>query len=121
MAGQLREVAATVRGLFDPGDWIGMKPELDPSATLLSLDHTPAPFEVKLQIGLGLSVMTVVAIIVAFLDDGFTIFVACGFGSIGLLNLILGVVRSRFEKSMLFTRHELAGDRPPAAAQDRPL
>lgn len=103
MAGQLREVAATLRGLFDPGDWIGMKPALDPSATLLSLDHTPDPFEVKLRIGVGLFVIGVVAIIVSFLEDGFAIFVACGFGFFGLLNLILGVIKSRFEKSMLFT------------------
>lgn len=107
MANQLRDIAATLRGLVDPGDWIGMKPQLDPSSSVLSLDHKPDPFEIKLRIGVGLFVVTVVAIIVTFLDDGLAIFVACGFGFFGLLNLILGVVKSRFEKSMLFTGREV--------------
>lgn len=107
MASQLREVAATLRGLFDPGDWIGMKPAIDPTSTLLSLDHKPDPFEVKLRIGIGLFVVPIVSIIVYVLDDGFAIFVACGFGFFGLLNLILGVIKGRFEKSMLFTGHQV--------------
>lgn len=93
-----------LRQLFDPGDWLGMKPALDPAASPLALHYAPAPGEWKLRIGVGAGVLAVVAIVVAgFRADGFVVFVACGFGFLGLLNLVYGVVQSGFEKSLLVT------------------
>lgn len=93
--------------LFDPGDWLAVKPQLDPLAIRLTLEHRPAPDEYKLRISVGLLVMGVVAAVVYFVDDGFARFVACGFGFFGLLNLIYGVVQSRFEMSLAITPDEV--------------
>jgi hypothetical protein len=93
-----------LRQLFDPGDWLGMKPALDPTASPLALHYAPAPGEVKLRIGVGAGVLAVVAAVVALLgEDGFVVFVACGFGFFGLLNLVYGAVQSGFEKSLRVT------------------
>jgi hypothetical protein len=93
-----------LRQLFDPGDWLGMKPALDPAATQLELRFAPAAGEVKLRIAVGAGVLAVVAIVVTLLrEDGFLVFVACGFGFFGLLNLVYGIVQSGFEKSLLVT------------------
>lgn len=97
-----------LRGLLDPGNWLGMKPALDPAVSPLSLDFKPSAGEVKLRIYLGLFVITLVAIVIYVLneyvsDSGFEIFVACGFGFFGLVNLVYGYIQSRFEKSMLIT------------------
>jgi len=93
-----------LRQLFDPGDWLGMKPALDPAASPLALQYAPAPDEVKLRILVGAGVLAVVAGLVAlFREDGFLVFVACGFGFFGLLNLVYGLVQSGFEKSLLVT------------------
>ena len=107
MANQFRDVAAAVRRLFDSGDWIGMKPQLDPSASLLALDFKPDPGEVKLRIGIGGLVLVVASIIYTFIDNEVGILVGLSLGFFGLLNLILGVLKSRFEKSMLFTGHDV--------------
>ena len=107
MANQFRDVATALKGLFDPGDWISMKPQLDPSTSLLALDYKPDPGEVMLRIGIGGFVFVVASIIYYFIDDEVGILVALGFGFFGLLNLILGVLKSRFEKSMLFTGHDV--------------
>ena len=107
MANQFRDVATALKGLFDPGDWIGMKPQLDPSSSLLALDYKSEPGEVMLRIGVGGFVFVVASIIYTVIDDEVGILVALGFGFFGLLNLILGVLKSRFEKSMLFTGHDV--------------
>ncbi len=107
MANQWGDVAASLKGLFDPGDWLGMKPQLDPSASLLALDHKPNEGEVTLRMAVGGFVLAVTAIIIYFVEDGFVIFVVGGFGFFGLLNLVYGFIQSRFEKSMLFTGHEV--------------
>lgn len=107
MANQWGDVAASLKGLFDPGDWLGMKPQLDPSASLLALDHKPNEGEVMLRIAVGGFVLILTSIIIYFLEDGFVIFVVGGFGFFGLLNLVYGFIQSRFEKSMLFTGREV--------------
>ena len=107
MAIQGKGVVDALRGLFDAGDWISMKPALDPNAALLSLDHKPDPSEIKLRIGLGLVVVAVCTTIFYVIDDEVGILIAFGFGSFGLLNLVLGVIKSRFEKSMLFTGNDV--------------
>ncbi len=107
MANQVREVATALKRLFDPGDWISIKPQLDPSSALLSLDYKPEPGEVMLRLGVGGFVFVVASIVFMVIDDEVGIMVALGFGFFGLLNIILGVLKSRFEKSMLFTGHDV--------------
>ncbi len=96
-------MANPLRRLLDPGDWLAVKPQLDPDALSLSFEHKPDPGEVKLRIIVGLIVISVVAVVVYFVEDGFARFVACGFGLFGLLNLVYGVVQSGFEMSLAVT------------------
>jgi hypothetical protein len=93
-----------VRRLFDPGDWLGMKPALDPEASTLSLDYTPNPMEVKVRLAVGLVVSTVVVTVVLMVGvDFFVVLVAGLFVSFALYQLIYGVIQSGFEKSLTIT------------------
>lgn len=93
-----------LRALFDPGDWLGMRPALDPFSPTLGLEYRPDPAQVKLRIGVGLFVLAVSGV-AAYLAraDGFLVFVACGFGGFALINLVYGILQSGFEKSLLIT------------------
>lgn len=91
-----------LRGLLDPGDWLGMRPALDPSAAPLALRRVPNPGEAKLRIVVGVAVLLAAAFVSwLFWDDGFVVFVACGFGAFALANLAYGVMQTGFEKSLL--------------------
>lgn len=93
-----------IKSVFDPGDWLAMKPALDPAAKSLSLNHRPDPFHVKLQIGVGAGVLLTVALVIYFLgEEGMIVFVACGFGAVALFNLVYGIIQSRFEKALVIT------------------
>ena len=97
--------------LLDPGDWLAIKPQLDPQTPTLHLSHTPSAGEVKLRIRLGLTVLVIVSIVSFFVwDDGFAVFIASGFGFFGLLNLIYGVIQSGFAMTMRITQVEVAVD-----------
>lgn len=107
-----RAVAATIartalgggmlRGMLDPGDWLGMKPALNPAASPLALRHVPDSGEAKLRIGVGAGVLLAAAFVAwLFRDDGFVVFVACGFAAFALANLAYGVMQTGFEKSLL--------------------
>lgn len=100
-------MANPLRRLFDPGDWLAVKPRLDPEERSLRIEHRPDPNEYKLRIYLGLFVLTLAAVVVALIDDNFGRLVACGFGFFGLLNLIYGVIQSRFEMSLAITPDEV--------------
>ena len=102
----------TRRGsLLNPGDWLAVKPQLDPKATALQINYAPGRAEVKLRIWVGLVVLTIVcAVVYFFSQDGFVVFVACGFGFFGLLNLIYGVIQSGFSMSLLITSSEVVVD-----------
>ena len=100
-----------LRSLFDPGDWLAIKPQLDPQSPVLQLTHVPDAGEVKLRIWLGLAVLAVVAVVIYFVRrDGFAVFVACGFGFFGLLNLVYGVLQSGFSMSLAITSSEVMVD-----------
>lgn len=94
---------AAIRSLLDPGDWLGMKPALDPSATVLSLDHKPAEGLWKLRMMVGGAVLAIAAIVIYFSPGGIVTLAAGGFGLFALLNLVRGMAESRFEKSLLIT------------------
>ena len=51
----------SLRRLLDPGDWLAVKPQLDPKSTTLQIDHAPGPAEYKLRIRVGLIVLAVFA------------------------------------------------------------
>ncbi len=100
-------MANPLRRLFDPGDWIAVKPRLDPEAVSLTFEHEPSRGEIKLRIGVGTVVLCVVAVVVYFVQDSFARFVACGFGLFGLLNLIYGLIQSGFQMSLAITPDEV--------------
>jgi len=104
-------MAGTFRRLLDPGDWIAIKPQLDPQATALQINYAPARTEIKLRIGAGLTTLTVFfAVCFFFRDDVFFVLIFCGLGFFGLLNLIYGVIQSGFSMSLLITGTEVAMD-----------
>ncbi|MFN3325910.1 MAG: hypothetical protein ACK5AZ_20630 [Bryobacteraceae bacterium] len=104
MPGPLRE-------LLDPGNWLAVKPRLDPEAPEIKLIHAPEAGEVKLRLWLGTIVLSIVTLLVLFiLEDEFAIFVACGFGFFGLVNLGYGVLQSRFSLSLAITPAEVYFD-----------
>jgi hypothetical protein len=104
-------MAGELRRLLDPGDWLAIKPRLDPQATALEINHSPGLAEIKLRIWVGLAVLALVsAVVYFFADDGFVVFVACGFGFFGLLNLIYGVIQSGFSMSLVITDFEVVVD-----------
>lgn len=94
---------AAIRSLLDPGNWLGMKPALDPSAAVLSLDYRPAEGLWKLRMMVGGAVLAITAIVIYFSPGGIVTLVAGGFGLFALLNLVRGLAESRFEKSLLIT------------------
>jgi hypothetical protein len=96
-----------LRRLFDPGDWLAVKPRLDPAALTLTHERKPDPAEYKLRIGVGLFVMAVVALIAFLAEDGFVRFVAGGFGVFGLLNVIYGTLQSGFETTLTLSPDEV--------------
>lgn len=101
----------SLRSLLDPGDWLAMKPQIDPSATPIEFRFSPAPAEVKLRVWLGLIVLAAVSVAVYFLrGDMVAVLVSCGFGLLGLLNLAYGILQSRFSMSMVISSSEVAFD-----------
>lgn len=102
----------SLRGLLDPGDWLAMKPQLDPEAVPLELHYRPSAGEIKLRLIVGFGVMTVASIIGYFLrDEGVALFVLGGFAFFGLLNVVYGVLQSRFSLSMVISRLEVSVNR----------
>lgn len=98
--------------LLDPGDWLAMRPQLDPKAPALDLDYRPARGEVKLRLIVGFAVTATVGVIGWFLrDEGIALFVLGGFALFGLLNILYGLLQSRFSLSMKISRLEVAVDR----------
>ena len=101
-----------LRSLLDPGDWISTKPQLDPEATPVEFHYRPDSLEVKGRLIVGLGVAGVASVAVYFLrDDLFGMVVAGGFGCLGLLVAVYGVLQSRFSMSVLFTGLEVAVER----------
>ncbi len=93
-----------LRGLLDPGDWISMKPQLDPEATPVEFHYRPDPVEVKGRLIVGLGVAVVAATVASFLsDDIFALIVAGGFGLLGLMVAVYGVFQSRFAMSVVIS------------------
>lgn len=93
---------------LDPGDWLAVKPKLDPQATALEIRYAPGRAEVKLRIGAGLLVLGIFSTIVYFSGgDSFTILITCGLGLFGMLNLIYGVIQSGFSMRLLITSSEV--------------
>lgn len=98
----ISSIVTSIRSFLDPGDWLGMKPALDPSATVLSLDYKPSLIW-KLRLTVGGVVLAIVATVIYFSQDDDITFVAAGFGLFALLNIVRGLAESRFEISILIT------------------
>ncbi len=99
------------RSLLDPGDWLAMKPQLDPEAASVEFHFSPAPDEIKVRLWLGLILVAVASMAVFFLwGDAIAVFVAGGIGVLGLLILVYGILQSRFSMSMVISRSEVAFD-----------
>ncbi|SLN12660.1 hypothetical protein [Oceanibacterium hippocampi] len=93
-----------LRRLFDPGDWIAMKPALDPAASIISLDFTPSRGEIQLRLIVGTVVLAIAATVIHFFGDGDILtLVMGGFGFFALVNLVLGLIQSRFTMQMTMT------------------
>jgi hypothetical protein len=76
---------------------------------------------VKLRIRLGLAVLAVVAVVLCFVRrDGFAVFVACGFGLFGRLNLFYGVLQSGFSMSPAITSSEMIANSAALFGRSQP-
>ena len=107
MSGQRRGIGRALKSLFDAGDWISMKPQLDPQASLIAFDYEVETSEIVARAVIT-GIMFVLVAIVYFgfgAEAGF--FAAIGFGGLGLANLILGVAKIGYAKSMMFTGHDV--------------
>lgn len=100
-------MANSLRRLFDPGDWLAARPQLDPLEIRLHFQHKAAPSEWKLRIAVGLAVLLAAACAAWFVADDFIRFVLAGFGFFGLLNLVLGVSQSAAELSLTISGSEV--------------
>jgi len=85
---------------------------LDPEATPVEYHYRPDPLEVKARLIVGLGVAVVAATVVFFLrDELFGMVVAGGFGLLGLLVAVYGVLQSRFSMSVVISGLEVAVER----------
>lgn len=98
--------------LLDPGDWLGMKPRIDPGTTPFEFRYRPDRGEIKLRVWVG-AIFLVVASVAIYFAWGDLIFVlAAGvFAFIALLNLVYAALQSRFSYSLSITSFEVAVDR----------
>ncbi len=98
--------------LLDPGDWIAVKPKLDPAAPSLRLDYAPSRGEVKLRFWAGSIVLAIAAAVVYWLrDEGLlTLILISGFGLFGFLNLIYGFLQSGYTLTLAITERSVAFD-----------
>ncbi len=86
---------------------MGMKPALDPSEPLLAFDYRTSPWEVRMRMIVGAVAILAVGIVYLGFGSEAGFFAAITFGLIGMANLVLGLLSWRFEKSMLFTGHDV--------------
>lgn len=98
--------------LLDPGDWLGMKPHIDPGTTPFEFHYRPDPGEIKLRVWVGgiFLVLASAAIYFAWGDLTFVL-VAGGFAFFALLNLAYAGLQSRFSYSLSISSFEVAVDR----------
>jgi hypothetical protein len=97
-----------------------MKPQLDPEATPVEFHYRPDPLEVKARLVIGLGVAGAAALALLFLiDDPAGMAVAGGFGLLGLLLAVYGVLQSRFSMSVLFTGLEVVVERQTIRGLER--
>jgi hypothetical protein len=102
----------SLRGLLDPGDWLAMKPQLNPEATPVEFHYRPEPFEVRARLVVGVLVVSLASVAGFFLrDDGVALLVVGGFALFGLLNAVYGVLQSRFSMSVEIAGLEVAVQR----------
>ncbi len=96
-----------LRGILDPGDWLGMKPRLDPEAATIRLEFEPDPGEIRLRFWVGGVVLTVAAVAIVY-GSGMVVFVAGGFAFFAMLNLLYGLLQFRFRFEMTITGLEVS-------------
>lgn len=96
-----------LRGILDPGDWLGMKPRLDPAATPIRLQFEPDPAEIRLRFWVGGVILGVAALAVVY-GSGIVVFVASGFAFFALLNLLYALLQIRFRFEMTITGLEVS-------------
>ena len=107
MSGQRLGIGRALKSLFDAGDWISMKPQLDPRASLIAFDHKVETGEIVGRTVVAGITFVVVAIVYFGFGTEAGVIAAFTFGALGLANLILGIAKIGFEKSMLFTGHDV--------------
>jgi hypothetical protein len=98
--------------LLDPGDWLGMKPRIDPGTTPFEFHYSPDPGEIKLRVWVGGIVLVAASAAIYFAwGDFIFVLVAGGFAFFALLNLAYAALQSRFSYSLSITSFEVAVDR----------
>lgn len=101
-----------LRSLLDPGDWLAMKPQLNPDASPVELLFEPDPSEIRLRLWVGSVVLAIAATAGYFMrEDGTALFVAAGFALFALLNLLYALIQRGFRYHLRITGLEVAVDR----------
>lgn len=101
-----------LRSLLDPGDWLAMKPQLNPEASPVELLFEPDPSEIRLRLWVGSVVLAVAATAGYFMrEDGIALFVAAGFAFFALLNLLYALIQRGFRYHLRISGLEVAVDR----------
>ena len=107
MAGQRRGIGRALKSLFDAGDWISMKPQLDPQASLISFDYKAETSEIVARAVVAGIMCVIVAIVYFGFGSEAGVIAALTFGMLGFANLILGLAKIGYAKSILFTGHDV--------------
>ncbi len=84
MSGRKRGIGRALKSLFDAGDWISMKPQLDPQASLIAFDYKVETGEILVRTIVAGVAFVLVAIVYFGFGPEAGFFAAIGFGGMGL-------------------------------------
>jgi hypothetical protein len=88
-----------------PGNWLGMKPQIDPGKTPIELDYRTDPFEIKLRLILGTLVIALAGAgwWLVGREETIVTVVAAGFSLFALANMMIGISKIGYKKKFYLT------------------
>jgi len=94
-------------GLLNPGDWLAMKPRIEPTLSPFEYRFRPDPGEVRLRFWVGGVVLAAAAVAWFMMDDAVALAMAVVFGLFAVLNLAYAVTQSRFSYELTISSFEV--------------
>ncbi len=98
-----------ISALLNPGDWLGMKPRIDPGLTPFEFHYRPDGAEIRLRAWVG-SIVLAGALIAAWWNwgDWVAVFIGFGVGLLAVLNLVYAALQSRFSLDLAISSFEVS-------------